>query len=190
MDDNHPLHGRFLKKAVLAALGDTPGVLRPGRRKGGKSTLPRHIATTDHPAQYITLDDAAVLSAIKADAAGFLAGFDGPVVLDEVQRAPELFVAIKAAVDRDRRPRRFLLTGSANVLLLPKLSDSLAGRMEVLTFWPFSEGKLAGTQASFIDGAFGAAPPSRVAAADDIFSRILRGGFPPAVERTDPERRR
>ena len=99
MDDNHPLHGRFLKKAVLAALGDTPVVLLHGARQCGKSTLARHIATTDHPAQYIPLDDAAVLSAIKADAAGFLAGFDGPVVLDEVQRAPELFVAIKAAVE-------------------------------------------------------------------------------------------
>jgi predicted AAA+ superfamily ATPase len=189
MGDNHPLHGRFLKKALLAALGDTPVVLLHGARQCGKSTLARHIAETDHPAQYITLDDAAVLSAIKADAAGFLAGFDGPVVLDEIQRAPELFVAIKAMVDRQRRPGRFLLTGSANVLLLPKLSDSLAGRMEVLTLWPFSEGELAGTQASFIDAAFGVAPLSRVAA-DDIFSRILRGGFPPAVERTDPERRR
>ncbi len=190
MDDNHPLHGRFLKKALLAALGDTPVVLLHGARQCGKSTLARHIAATDHPAQYITLDDGAVLSAIKVDAAGFLASFDGPVVLDEIQRAPELFVAIKAAVDRDRTPGRFRLTGSANVLLLPKLSDSLAGRMEVLTLWPFSEGELAGAQASFIDAVFAGAAPARGVVADDILSRILRGGFPPAVERTDPERRR
>jgi uncharacterized protein len=190
MDDNHPLHGRFIKKAILAALSDTPVVLLHGARQCGKSTLARHIALTDHPAQYITLDDAAVLSAIKTDPAGFLAGHDGPVVLDEIQRAPELFVAIKAAVDRDRSPGRFLLTGSANVLVLPKLSDSLAGRMEVLTLWPFSEGELAGTQASFIDAAFAAPPPTRSAATDDVLSRILRGGFPSAVERTDPERRR
>jgi len=190
MDDNHPLHGRFLRRAILAALGDTPVVLLHGARQCGKSTLARHIAATDHPAQYITLDDAAVLSAVKTDPAGFLAGIDGPVVLDEIQRAPELFVAIKATVDRDRSPGRFLLTGSANVLLLPKLSDSLAGRMEVLTLWPFSEGELAGTEDSFIDAAFAAAPPPRCAAAEDILSRILRGGFPPAVERTDPERRR
>jgi hypothetical protein len=82
MDDNHPLHGRFLKKALLAALGDTPVVLLHGARQCGKSTLARHVAATDHPAQYITLDDAAVLSAIKTDPAGFLAGLDGPVVLD------------------------------------------------------------------------------------------------------------
>jgi predicted AAA+ superfamily ATPase len=190
MDDNHPLHGRFLKKSILAALGDTPVVLLHGARQCGKSTLARHIAATDHPAQYITLDDAAVLSAIKTDPAGFLAGLSGPVVLDEIQRAPELFVAIKAVVDRHRTPGRFLLTGSANVLVLPKLSDSLAGRMEVLTLWPFSEGELAGEQASFIDAAFAAASPTGGAAAEDILSRILRGGFPPAVERTDPERRR
>src|ERR1700722_8591913 len=190
MDDNHPLHGRFLKKAILAALGDTPVVLIHGARQCRKSTPARHIAVTDHPAQYITLDDAAVLSAIKTDGAGFLAGLDGPVVLDEIQRAPELFVAIKATVDRDRTPGRFLLTGSTNVLLLPKLSDSLTGRMEVLTLWPLSEGELAGTQGSFIDAVFAAAPPTRGAAAEDILSRILRGGFPPAIERADPERRR
>jgi len=190
MDDNHPLHGRFIKKALLAALGDTPVVLIHGTRQCGKSTLARQIAATDNPARYITLDDAVMLSAIKADAAGFLAGLDGPVVLDEVQRAPELFIAIKAIVDRNRRPGRFLLTGSANVLLLPKLSESLAGRMEVLTLWPFSEGELAGTQSSFIDAMFGADPPARGAGAGDVFNRILRGGFPPAVERIDPERRR
>jgi uncharacterized protein len=190
MDDNHPLHGRFLKKAILAALGDTPVVLIHGARQCGKSTLARQIAATDHPAQYITLDDAAVLSAIKADAAGFLAGFDGPVVLDEIQRAPELFVALKATIDRNRKAGRFLLTGSANVLVLPRLSDSLAGRMEVLTLWPFSEGELADTQASFIDAVFATSPPTPGEAAGDVFSRILRGGFPPAVERTDPERRR
>jgi uncharacterized protein len=165
MDDNHPLHGRFLKAAILAALGDTPVVLLHGARQCGKSTLARHIAATDHPAQYITLDDAAVLSAIKVDPAGFLAGLEGPVVLDEVQRAPELFVAIKAVVDRNREPGKFLLTGSANVLLLPKLSESLAGRMEILTLWPFSEGELADTQSSFIDAAFAASLPTRGGAA-------------------------
>ena len=165
-------------------------MLLHGARQCGKSTLARHIAATDHPARYITLDDAAVLSAVKTDAAGFLAGIAGHVVLDEIQRAPELFVAIKATVDRDRSPGRFLLTGSANVLLLPKHSDSLAGRMEVLTLWPFTEGELAGTQASFVDAVFASAPPTRGAATDEILGRILRGGFPPAVERTDPERRR
>ena len=190
MDDNHPLHSRFLKKALLAALGDTPVVFLRGARQCGKSTLARHVAVADHRARYVTLDDAAVLSAIKADAAGFLAGIDGPVVLDEIQRAPELFVAIKAVVDRNREPGRFLLTGSANVLVLPRLSDSLAGRMEILTLWPFSEGELADTQSSFIDAAFAASLPPRGGTPGDIFSRILRGGFPPAVERIDPERRR
>src|SRR6185295_3660353 len=130
-----------------------------------------------------------VLSAIKADPAGFIAGLDGPVVLDEIQRAPEIFVAIKASVDRDRRPGRFLLTGSANVLLVPRLSDSLAGRMEILTLWPLSQGEMEGVQEDFIGYAFRglpAQPDKKV----DALQRALKGGYPEAVRRVDEEGRR
>ena len=124
---------RNITLRLLDALSDTPVILLNGARQTGKSTLVKTIIEHSHPARYITLDDATVLAAVKEDPTGFVLGLEGPVVIDEVQRAPELFPAIKAAVDRDRKPGSFLLTGSANVLLLPKLSESLAGRYEIYT---------------------------------------------------------
>lgn len=123
-----------------------------------------------------------------------MAGLDGPVVLDEVQFAPGLFPAIKAAVDRDRQPGRFLLTGSANVLELPKLSESLAGRMELLSLWPFSQGELEGTVESFVDRLFivgeGAWSSELLGGVvDDIWPRIIRGGYPEVQKRAVARRR-
>ena len=108
--------------------------------------------------QYLTFDDPGVLAAAQRDPNGFVAGLTSPVTLDEVQHVPELFPAIKVAMDRKREPGRFLLTGSANVLLLPKLSESLAGRMEVLTLWPFSQGEMNGVREGFLDALFSKKP--------------------------------
>jgi len=130
-----------------------------GPRQAGKSTLARAVAERRHPARYLTLDDATTLAAAHADPAGFVAGLDGPVVLDEVQREPRLFLAIKAAVDQDRRPGRFLLTGSAAVMALPELAQALVGRVEILTLWPFSQGELAGRRERFVDALFGRRAP-------------------------------
>ena len=184
---------RNISPALLAALRDTRVVLLHGARQTGKSTLARWLAGNAYPARYLTLDDAGVLSAARHDPQGLVQGLDGPVVLDEAQRAPELFLAIKAAVDQDPRPGRFLLTGSANVLLLPQLADSLAGRIEILTLWPFSQGELAGVRESFIDQLFSQNPPACPEAAEDraaIISRTLTGGYPSAVSRGDADRRR
>ena len=137
---------RNITRALLDALGDRPVVLLHGARQVGKSTLAQHVASSLHPARYVTLDDAAMLSAARADPEAFVRDLAGPVVLDEIQRVPELLLAIKAAVDRGRRPGRFLLTGSANVLLLPRLADTLAGRMEILTLWPLSQGEVEGVR--------------------------------------------
>ncbi len=187
--DNHPYKERLLTADLIAALRDTPVVLLHGARQTGKTTLARRIAN-ERPARYVTLDDAVALAAAREDPTGFLAGLDGPVVLDEVQRAPGLFLAIKAEVDRQRRPGRFLLTGSANVFLLPNLSESLAGRMEVLTLWPFSQGEIDGIREGFIDALFADFFPLEAGAAPALTARVLRGGYPPAVERDDPDRRR
>ena len=184
---------RHVSSRLREALADSPVVLLHGARQTGKSTLVQHIAATDHPARYLTFDDAAVLSAATTDPTGFLAGIDGPVALDEVQRAPELFLAIKANVDRLRRPGRFLLTGSANVLMLPKLSESLAGRMEILPLWPFSQGEIAGRREGFVDMLFGGGPGkfrSKAQEKDDLADRILRGGYPEARARDSWRRRR
>ncbi len=184
---------RHISSRLLDALADSPVVLLHGARQTGKSTLVQHITSTNHPARYLTLDDAAVLGAATADPAGFLAGIEGPIALDEVQRAPELFLAIKADVDRNRKPGRYLLTGSANVLMLPKLSESLAGRMEILPLWPLSQGEIAGKRESFIDMLFTDKPIKAVVASRDgpaLIDRILRGGYPEAHRREAPSRRR
>jgi predicted AAA+ superfamily ATPase len=113
-------------------------------------------------------------------------------VLDEVQRAPDLLVAIKAAVDRKRTPGRFLLTGSANVLLLPQVADSLAGRMEIVPLWPFSQGEIEGVTEGFIGAAFGDAAPmlARRLQATPLVERVLRGGYPEAFQIEAADRRR
>ena len=184
---------RYISSRLLEALADSPVVLLHGARQTGKSTLVQHITSTDHPARYLTLDDAAVLGAATADPAGFLAGIEGPIALDEVQRAPELFLAIKADVDRNRKSGRYLLTGSANVLMLPRLSESLAGRMEILPLWPLSQGEIGGKRECFIDILFTAEPIKAGAGPKDgptLIDRILRGGYPEAHRRAAPSRRR
>lgn len=182
---------RHIAPQLLAALSDTPVVLLHGARQVGKSTQAQEVARGPHPARYLTLDDATTLAAAKSDPAGFIGNLQTPVVIDEVQRVPELFLPIKAAVDRNREPGRFLLTGSANVLLLPRLSESLAGRMEILTLWPLSQGEIDGVEENFVDGAF--APtfaPSVSSSLDrgELARRIVAGGYPEAVLRA-PARR-
>jgi predicted AAA+ superfamily ATPase len=135
-----------------------------------------------------------VLGAARRDPTGFLAGLDGPAILDEIQRAPELLLAIKASVDRDRRPGRFLLTGSASILNLPRIADALAGRMELLTLWPLSQGELLGLKEGFVDQVFSDRLPDVDTAhtkRGNVWSdRILVGGYPEVISRTKPDRRR
>jgi predicted AAA+ superfamily ATPase len=183
---------RSITNALLQALGDSPVVLLNGARQVGKSTLVKWLSGSEHPAHYLTLDDAAILSAIQLDPAGFLSGHDTPLIIDEVQRAPDLFRAIKQDVDKKRRSGQYLLTGSANVLLLPKISESLAGRMEILTLHPFAQSELEGAGSSLIDAAFAPRPPHfspKSAGLADIMRRILTGGFPEVQQRTALERR-
>lgn len=173
-------------------MADTPVVLVNGARQTGKSTLTKWYAEQVSGAHYLTLDDATVLAAAIEDPAGFLSGIQGPVVLDEVQRAANLFPALKIEVDRDRQPGRFLLTGSADILLLPNLSESLAGRMEILTLWPFSAGELRGVKKSFIDQVFSDSPLPSIACKKtrtEILQGVVTGGFPEVVGRTSARRR-
>jgi predicted AAA+ superfamily ATPase len=171
---------------LLEMLGEAPVVVVSGPRQAGKSTLASALIADSHEATYHTLDDMTLLDAATRDPQGFIEGFgSGSVVVDEVQMAPDLFRAIKLSVDRDRRPGRFLLTGSSDPSLMPQMANSLAGRMRALTLWPLSEGEIDGVPSSFIDRVFGAADPFRVASAGvsrrDLLARIVRGGFPEVV---------
>jgi len=183
---------RHLAEPLQAALARSPVVLLNGARQTGKTTLVQWLGR-EHPRRYVTLDDANTLAAARADPGGFIGRLDSPVVLDEVQRAPELFPAIKLAVDRNRQPGRFLLTGSANVLLLPRLSESLAGRMQILTLRPLSQGEIEGLREGFLDAVFGDAPlrPSGEGEArPGLLARVLRGGYPEIVGWPDEADRR
>ena len=151
---------RNITPKIVEALADTPVVMLNGARQTGKSTLAKSLIGAKQIEHYVTLDDATALAAAKHDPTGFISGLGEATVIDEIQRAPELFVAIKADVDRNRTPGRYLLTGSANVLLLPRLSESLAGRMEIFTLWPLSQGEFAGVREMFIDMLFSEKLPS------------------------------
>lgn len=185
---------RNITPKIIEALSDTPVVMLNGARQTGKSTLAKALISEKHIGRYVTLDDATVLAAAKQDPVGFLSGLGESVVIDEIQRAPELFVAIKADVDRNRKPGRYLLTGSANVLLLPRLSESLAGRMEIFALWPLSQGEFSGVREKFIDILFSENVPHQILETVDneatLLERAIRGGYPEAAGRTSESRRR
>ncbi len=174
------------------AVQDNPVILLTGARQTGKSTLIQDFIEKTHPALYVSLDELSTLSVVKADPGGFIAGLDQNVALDEIQRVPDLLLAIKKHVDRNRQPGRFILSGSANVLFLPTISESLAGRVEILTLWPFSQGELEGRKESFIDRLFASTirfPGLPNISISDIHKRIINGGFPEIMQRKSLQRK-
>jgi predicted AAA+ superfamily ATPase len=181
---------RHQQPAIEAALADTPATMLVGPRQSGKTTLVRAIAAArGGEASYHSLDERETLDDATDDPVAFVGRLRGLAVIDEIQKAPRLLPAIKVAIDRDRRPGRFLLTGSANVLALPRVSESLAGRMEVATLWPLSQGELLGKREGFIDRVLRGEPPAGQGG-DEIVPRLLQGGYPEAATRLDPGRRR
>ncbi len=179
---------RFVERRADEALSDTPVVLIVGPRRAGKTTLAKSMGEAGRT--YITLDDQTALEAARSDPAGFIRGLDRAII-DEIQRAPDLLLAIKKTVDEDYRPGRFLLTGSANVLTLPRVADSLAGRMETLRMLPLARAEVEGRTPSFLERLFeGKLQNQRKAVVgDDLVQAILVGGFPEAIAR-ESERRR
>ncbi len=179
---------RHIEPRVRAALADTRVVAIVGPRQSGKTTLARQIG--GHAMPYFTLDDESVRAAVLADPAGFVGGLE-KAVIDEVQRAPALLLAIKRAVDANTRPGRFLITGSADLFAGAIAPDSLAGRVETIELLPLSQAEIARTAAPALlrDAFAGAFTVRPVAPNADLVDRLLAGGFPEALTRTTPSRR-
>ena len=181
---------RHAASAVAEALADTRVVLINGARQVGKSTLVRAVAG-ERADEWRDLDLPQDRQSAVTDPVGFVS-FDGLTVIDEIQRAPELLLAIKATVDADPRPGRFLLTGSSRLLGLRDLPDTLPGRMETIELWPFSQGEIDSAPDGFVDEVFRRGPAIRhesTVTRAEYADRIVRGGLPEAVARTDPRRR-
>lgn len=184
------MYPRFAEPRLAEALTDSPVVLIHGPRQCGKTTLAQ-MAGRRRGYTYLSFDDNVALAGAVADPLGFVSDLPKRTILDEVQRAPGLFTALKVAVDRDRTPGRFLLTGSSNVLLVPTLADSLAGRMEILRLHPLAQNELVGRQPRFLPALFGAGYRTRQSArlGPELADRVVAGGYPAALARTTPRRR-
>jgi len=198
------MYRRNITDSIIEALSDTPVILINGARQTGKSTLCNTLLNNESFAetlplslpisfrgQYVTMDDPATLLAAQKDPLGFLQDLGKHVILDEVQRAPELFLPIKKLVDEDRKGRRIILTGSADVMMLPRVGDSLAGRIEIHNLWPLSQDEIEGTQSNFLhtlldtDKKFKSSKTSW----KNIAERMRIGGYPESLERSSTSRR-
>ncbi len=181
---------RFIQTHLNEALADNPVVLIHGPRQSGKTTLALTMDAAGRYA-YVSFDDDVKREAARLDPIGFVADLPERVVLDEIQRVPDLFTSIKLAVDRRRQPGRFVLTGSSNVLLIPKLADSLAGRMAILRLHPLTQAELAGHRPGFLDKLFRRRFKARAVArlGPELAQRIASGGFPAALARATLRRR-
>lgn len=174
---------RFVASSLADALRDTPIVVVQGARQTGKSTLIQSMAARLPGAMLVTLDDPTTLQLARRDPAFFVSQSQGPLVIDEVQRAPELILPLKAAVDRDRRPGRFLLTGSADLLQVKGVGDSLAGRAETIPLKPLSQGELVwrSTPEDFVSWLWSGADGARLTGLD--VEAVVTGGFPEVIKR-------
>ena len=181
---------RRIAGALQAALSDTPVVVLNGPRQAGKTTLVRHL---DLPgtSEFVTLDDRHVLAALDADPREFLRRPVDTLVIDEAQMAPWLFRSIKAEVDRDRRPGRFLVTGSSRLLSTTNLAEALVGRVETHELWPFSQDELLGDRSDVISRLFDDSRSllrSGSLSRQEIVDLVCTGGFPEAVTRSSRRR--
>lgn len=181
---------RYLKSKLLQAFKVSPVVLLIGPRQSGKTTLMKDLVN-ELGMHYLTFDTLKQLASAQEDPEGFVAGLETPIILDEVQRVPEIALPIKLRVDEHRVPGSFGLTGSANPLVAPKLNDSLAGRMFILHMWPLSMSEIERKKPHFLDSAFnaevrfpGKSPYNR----KELIEILLKGGYPDALALNVPIR--
>lgn len=176
---------RFLAPVIREALADTPVVCVAGPRQSGKTTLVQHLAPER---AFFSLDEDNYYQTAAQDPAGFIKALPDKVTLDEIQRVPALLPAIKHAVDQDRRPGRFLLTGSANLLLIPTVTESLAGRMEIVELHPLTEAEKERRPGRFLDALVKSSltpeiRPVTEPAGPALADRLVAGGYPEPLTR-------
>jgi len=184
----------YISRAIAASIAEALTWSRIvtvcGARQVGKSTLVRELEQGKRA--YYTLDDPETLDAALHDPSGFAKGLTLPATIDEIQRAPSLLLPIKIAADTSREPGRFLLTGSANLLSLPKIADSLAGRVQIFELQSLAQSEIEGSSANIIDALFSAQRHwvSKATPATEIADRIVRGGYPETLSLTPHQRTR
>lgn len=176
---------RHITTDVQTYLAHFPSLLITGARQVGKSTLALSLGIDN----YVTLDDIATYQSAKADPKGFILSLRTPVVIDEVQRVPEIFVAIKEQIDQDRTPGRFVLTGSSNLQGFKQVSDSLAGRIGIVDLYAFNLSEISGRPVNFIDDVFAKKPFTTTVTVTDIAPYIIKGGFPEVQRIEHPKTR-
>ena len=179
---------RNLFSRLLESMSTSFVVLLTGARQTGKTTLMERIVK-EKGYTYSTFDDLRTLAAAKEDPIGFISDLKKPTILDEVQRVPEVFLPIKQDIDKHKKAGRYILTGSANPLLVPHLSDSLAGRMEILNLWPLSQGEFRGIKEKFIDRVFSDSFdnfPCESLDKQALIKTLIHGGYP-AIHSLDSE---
>ena len=184
------LYPRYIKPLLVEALKDSPAVLIHGPRQCGKTTLARMIGAPKKY-EYVSFDDDVVTEAARTDPIGFVNELSKRVILDEVQKVPNIFSALKKEIDRKRTPGRFILTGSANILRIPKLSDSLAGRMQILRLHPLSQEELAEHKPYFLDALFKRKFKVKKTkqSLKELIDRITTGGYPAVFMRPSARRK-
>lgn len=186
------MYKRYIAENIIESLIDSPVVLVNGARQVGKSTLCKSLLSEGlFNAEYITFDDQSILESAKADPIGFFKDLPDNLVLDEIQRAPELFLSLKKLIDDDRSRRKIILSGSANILVLPKLGDSLAGRMEIYDLWPLSQDEIRGKKSNFLDILLSDNKKFNSEPVDwkELAKVLAIGGYPESNVRTNPASR-
>ena len=181
------MYKRYIETKMKSALQNSPVVLITGPRHAGKTTLVQKIESPER--RYVTFDETATMNAVTQDPVGFIRDC-GQIIIDEVQRVPELFLSIKRSIDEERRNGQFLLAGSVNVLHLPRLGNSLIGRMQMLNLLPLSRVEIENKSPIFLDGLFNGKLTNNESpiVGDDLVRLVLMGGFPVNIDSDEAER--
>lgn len=186
------MYQRFIATSITEALKDTPVILINGARQTGKSTLCKQLLEKGvFKGHSVTMDDPTTLAAAQADPLGFLLDLGGNVIIDEVQRAPDIFLSIKKIIDEDRKGKRIILTGSADVMTLPKVSDSLAGRIEIHRLWPLAQAEIHNKPSDFLQILVSKDKHFKNSKSNwkNVIQAIRTGGYPEVLQRETESRK-